>query len=201
MTNIFITAATMKKMQAKAEADHMIYVDRFCLPDDQVAMIFFPKPNEDVAVVLFESGGGSYRGELVHGIKKYGFVVNQPEGVQFVGHNIQDAMYGFVYLATIAASLFANTKQAEYGTAMNRRAKRLALSCGVKGNTYRILDLSAPVLHHIPEAHETCPSGIKQRYHMRRGHYRTLRSGKQVFVRACYAGDKAIGIVHKDYAL
>lgn len=39
------------------------------------------------------------------------------------------------------------------------------------------------------------------RLHDRRGHWRTCRSGKQVWVKACKVGDAAKGVVFKDYRL
>jgi hypothetical protein len=71
-----------------------------------------------------------------------------------------------------------------------------------KGDRYYVLNLSSDTLGYLPKPEENChgKSGIKQRWHMCRGHYRHLKSGKVVFVKGHYRGDKALGIVHKDYA-
>jgi hypothetical protein len=39
------------------------------------------------------------------------------------------------------------------------------------------------------------------RVHLRRGHIRTMANGKSVWVHPCVVGDKAKGIVHKDYSV
>jgi hypothetical protein len=39
------------------------------------------------------------------------------------------------------------------------------------------------------------------RWHERRGHWRTLKSGKQVWVKNCAVGDKAKGAVFHDYQI
>ncbi len=39
------------------------------------------------------------------------------------------------------------------------------------------------------------------RVHLRRGHIRTLASGKTTWVQPCVVGDKSKGIVHKDYSV
>ncbi len=80
-------------------------------------------------------------------------------------------------------------------------AKRHMENQKVKGNTYHIINVETPAIRYIPkEAEERQKTDIRQRYHMRRGHYRMLKSEKKVWVRACYAGDRDLGIVHKDYA-
>lgn len=42
-------------------------------------------------------------------------------------------------------------------------------------------------------------SNIRQRYHLRRGHWRQYQSGKRVWIDAYHAGNKALGRVEKDY--
>lgn len=79
-------------------------------------------------------------------------------------------------------------------------AKRHIENHKVTGNAYHIIDIETPAIRYIPkEAEERHKTDIRQRYHMRRGHYRMLKSGKKVWVRSCYDGDKDLGIVHKDY--
>ncbi len=39
------------------------------------------------------------------------------------------------------------------------------------------------------------------RLHDRRGHWRTIKTGKQVWVKACKVGDASRGIVFKDYRM
>lgn len=55
-----------------------------------------------------------------------------------------------------------------------------------------------------PKAVKNEPQGgthASPRLHDRRGHWRNLKSGKQVWVRSCKVGDASKGIVFKDYRL
>lgn len=89
-------------------------------------------------------------------------------------------------------------------------AKKLPLSLpamkmrknGIKGNSYHLIAIETPTNRYIPLLKEDChKTDIRQRYHMRRGHFRLLKNGNKVWVRSCYAGDIELGIVHKDYAI
>lgn len=88
--------------------------------------------------------------------------------------------------------------------AQKRDVKRATkgLKPETKTDKYYILKLSGRSLDYLPEPQGKCQAtGIKHRWHMCRGHYRHLKSGKVIFVKGHYRGDKALGIVHKDYAL
>lgn len=55
-----------------------------------------------------------------------------------------------------------------------------------------------------PKAIKNEPQGgthASPRLHDRRGHWRTCKSGRQVWVKACKVGDAAKGVVFKDYRL
>ena len=55
-----------------------------------------------------------------------------------------------------------------------------------------------------PKAAASTPLGgthASPRRHERRGHWRNLKSGKQVWVRNCWAGNAALGTVFKDYVV
>ncbi len=81
----------------------------------------------------------------------------------------------------------------------DRKQRRLIKKAGKSiGDCYRLVSISH-TKKEVNEPHEK--TDIRQRYHMRRGHWRNLRSGKRVWVRSCYAGDKLLGTVYKDYAL
>lgn len=79
-----------------------------------------------------------------------------------------------------------------------KRALRRAKRAFEGMDTYRLLTVEEADKKRKSLYHE---SGIKQRYHMRRGHWRNLSTGKRVWVRSCYAGDKTLGTVYKDYSL
>lgn len=84
---------------------------------------------------------------------------------------------------------------------VRRATKGMSRQPETKTDKYYVLKLSGRSLDYLPEPQEKCRAGVKHRWHMCRGHYRHLRSGKVVFVKGHYRGDKALGIVHKDYAL
>ena len=55
-----------------------------------------------------------------------------------------------------------------------------------------------------PKAIKNAPQGgthASPRLHDRRGHWRSLKSGRQVWVKACKVGDASKGVVFKDYQL
>lgn len=55
-----------------------------------------------------------------------------------------------------------------------------------------------------PKQAKNAPQGgthASPRLHDRRGHWRTCRTGKQVWVKACKVGDASRGVVFKDYRL
>jgi hypothetical protein len=68
---------------------------------------------------------------------------------------------------------------------------------GVRGWTYRIAEIDTAQV----AAARTLQGGThaSPRWHVRRGHWRTLSDGQRVFVRECEVGDIARGGVIKDY--
>lgn len=84
---------------------------------------------------------------------------------------------------------------------IKRATKGMSRTPETKTDKYYILKLSGRSLDYLPEPQGKCRAGAKHRWHMCRGHYRHLKSGKVIFVKGHYRGDKTLGIVHKDYAL
>lgn len=77
--------------------------------------------------------------------------------------------------------------------------KEKNLSCNNKWScVYKIKDIKPCVHGRKAEAKNT---GKKLKYHERRGHYRTLSSGKRVWVRPCHSGSISAGIITKTYKL
>lgn len=70
---------------------------------------------------------------------------------------------------------------------------------GVRGWTYRIAEIDTTqvtaAIAHLGGTHAS------PRWHIRRGHWRTLANGRRVFVRECEVGDQSRGAVMKDYRL
>ncbi len=68
---------------------------------------------------------------------------------------------------------------------------------GVSGWTYRIVEIDPRWV--ATALRETTGTHASPRWHIRRGHWRTLRGGRRTFVRECEVGDPAQGGVVKDY--
>jgi hypothetical protein len=70
---------------------------------------------------------------------------------------------------------------------------------GVRGWTYRIAEIdTTQVAAAVALRGGTHAS---PRWHIRRGHWRTLADGRRVFVRECEVGDQSRGAVVKDYRM
>ncbi len=68
----------------------------------------------------------------------------------------------------------------------------------VEGDTYKIIDISKQ--RKYLERKRSEDSLIRQREHMRRGHYRHYKkTGKIVWIDAYKAGDASLGVITKDY--
>lgn len=77
-------------------------------------------------------------------------------------------------------------------------ARRLLKKMGYKGNKYYVLSIKPPVPKEVIKRDRDEP-GYRVRLHECRGHWRRLKGGRRVWVRAHYRGDKSIGVVRKDY--
>lgn len=70
---------------------------------------------------------------------------------------------------------------------------------GVAGWNWKLVDID---LDRIPkEARECGGTHASPRWHIRRGHWRTLLDGRRVFVQPCEVGDRARGGIVKDYTV
>lgn len=78
------------------------------------------------------------------------------------------------------------------------RTRRPKLArAGVSGWTWRMVDID--LVRVRAAARQAGGSHASPRWHIRRGHWRTLPDGHRVFVRSCEVGDPARGGVVKDY--
>ena len=98
-------------------------------------------------------------------------------------------------LMRTTALIMAEACTEERSLSSLRRAK--FAKSGVAGWTYRIASLDPAKLRHHADARGG--THASPRWHIRRGHWRTLSDGKRVFVRECEVGDQARGGVVKDY--
>lgn len=119
-----------------------------------------------------------------------------------VGHaGVKDADFS-VYATVICAAvwrgvaLLSQAAKTQSETIPVTRRPKLARS-GVKGWSYHIVDVD----HERLRAALSPQGGTHRspRWHLRRGHIRCLRDGREIFVRACEVGDRARGGVVKDY--
>ena len=80
------------------------------------------------------------------------------------------------------------------------RTRRPKLArAGVSGWTWHLVDISPSRIR--AAAQQRGGTHASPRWHIRRGHWRTLVDGRCVFVRACEVGDAAKGGVVKDYRI
>ena len=68
----------------------------------------------------------------------------------------------------------------------------------VPRNEYKVLSVNISEKH-IRKIYKSRQTGIKQKQHHRRGHWRHYKNGKKTWIKNCLAGDPKLGFVHKDY--
>lgn len=190
--------------------------DDYPFPYDDAARVFITMPthgktpSQDMIFVVMPDGGSGaiFSAKGNHGCDW----VREDNGYRLFPHKEHADLYSkdginllshFIHCAVTALRMVSafNLPRVE---AQKRDVKRATkgLKPETKTDKYYILKLSGRSLNYLPEPQGKCrATGIKQRWHMCRGHYRHLKSGKVVFVRGHYRGDKALGIVHKDYSL
>lgn len=108
------------------------------------------------------------------------------------------AEYGSVLSGMVwrALALLAHAARVtEHRVAQVRRPK--LAGPGVSGWIYRIIDIDVSRVR--AAAAVARGTHASPRWHIRRGHWRTLPGGKTTFVRECEVGDPAQGGVVKDY--
>jgi hypothetical protein len=111
------------------------------------------------------------------------------------GEDIFKVVHGMILRATalIMAEACSNETQ------LSRLRRSLLAKHGVSGWSYRVATIDVSNIRSFIE-----PAGgthASPRWHVRRGHWRTLSNGQRVFVRECEVGDQARGGVVKDYRI
>jgi hypothetical protein len=83
--------------------------------------------------------------------------------------------------------------------ALSTLHRKAPAKVGVRGWTYHVVNITperiAAAIGSLGGSHAS------PRWHIRRGHWRMLQSGRCVFVRECQVGDQARGAVLKDYRI
>jgi hypothetical protein len=103
---------------------------------------------------------------------------------------------------SVIAVVFALGDALKYGDGSEQTAsvavvqRRKFAGPGVTGWIYRVIEI-APALRR--QRTRRGGSHASPRWHIRRGHWRTLPDGRTTFVRECEVGDPAGGGVVKDY--
>lgn len=69
------------------------------------------------------------------------------------------------------------------------------------GRVFKHYEVDLSKIVRTPTAEHHGGTHASPAWHIRRGHMRTLRDGRQVFVRSCEVGSKERGVVLKDYTL
>ncbi len=118
---------------------------------------------------------------------------------------ITDSVMVWSHLWFLAFDIFQNfrpeTVDIKKVQALN--AKRAKGDAVVTVNDY-ILKLTPEKIQYIHEKQKEREEEHEKRtnrYHMARGHYRHYKSGKVVWVKEHYKGDKSKGVINKDYML
>lgn len=104
-------------------------------------------------------------------------------------------LHGTMLRATAMIMSNACTHEAH----ISRLRRSMLAKHGVSGWSYRVATIDIANIRALAE-----PAGgthASPRWHIRRGHWRTLANGQRVFVRECAVGDQARGGVVKDYRI
>ena len=109
--------------------------------------------------------------------------------------DIFTVIHGMILRATTLIMAEACSQE----TQVSRMRRSMLAKHGVSGWSYRIAAIDIANIRRLAE-----PAGgthAPPRWHIRRGHWRTLSNGQRVFVRECAVGDQARGGVIKDYRI
>jgi len=118
-----------------------------------------------------------------------------PDAKVLNGEDIFKAVHGMILRAT--ALIMAEACSHE--TQISRLRRSMLAKHGVSGWSYRVATIDIANIRSLAE-----PAGgthASPRWHVRRGHWRTLSDGQRIFVRECKVGDIARGGVVKDYRI
>lgn len=118
-----------------------------------------------------------------------------PSAQSLNDEDIFTVIHGMILRAT--ALIMAEACNQE--TQVSRMRRSMLAKHGVSGWSYRVATIDVAKIRRLAE-----PGGgthASPRWHIRRGHWRTLSNGQRVFVRECAVGDQVRGGVIKDYRI
>ena len=113
----------------------------------------------------------------------------QPED----GDTYAEILTGIVWRALALLSVRSPCTEMQFPSTRRPKLAR----AGVSGWTWRMVAIDLARIHAV--SRPASGSNASPRWHIRRGHWRTLADGRRVFVRACEVGDATRGGVVKDY--
>lgn len=188
------------------DAEFVADEELFCLPyaktvvvgrdaDGSKFMMSLIGGSDSVAV-----GGLLFVGPYPQYITPFSFI-NTPEGIRVYGVNGESPSRAQYMPAMAIVSIFLRglQKPTQAHVPVARKSlinsKRAAKGKGPVLFDWHTVEV-APATKKMPHQGGTHAS---PRLHDRRGHWRTMNSGKRVWVRDCKVGDASKGIVFKDY--
>lgn len=109
---------------------------------------------------------------------------------------LRDILYSVIAVVFALGDALKHGDGSERTASVNIVQRRKFAGPGVTGWIYRMIDIGPALQRQRSKQGGTHAS---PRWHIRRGHWRTLSGGRRTFVRECEVGDPAQGGVVKDY--
>lgn len=164
------------------------------------SVVYARERSGSIDAVLFARPGhpGRWTDAICHAHSRpdgSGWAELNPRVRQISRENVLEVVQGMMARATALIMAEACTKEAQ----LSRLRRTMLAKHGVSGWTYRIASLDPLKLRRLSESQGG--THASPRWHIRRGHWRTLSSGQRIFVRECEVGDQARGGVVKDYRI
>lgn len=188
------------------DAEFVADEELFCLPYEKTVVVGRDADGSKFMMSLIGGGDSVAVGGLLfvgawpQDITPFSFI-NTPEGVRVYGVNGKPpskAQY-LPAMAIVATFLRGLQKPTQAHVPVARKSlinsKRAAKGKGPVLFDWHTVEV-APATKKMPYQGGTHAS---PRLHDRRGHWRTMKSGKRVWVRNCKVGDASKGVVFKDY--
>ena len=201
MTALYITHECLSQLREMPAVDITNW--RYPLQMGGKLTVHFPPPWQNQYVVLLPTSPGLASGACVTGKHKQRFTFKDDAGLTDWGG--QQIRRGEV-IAPIGTALLAvhllNNSGANLSQPQGeapRQVRKAMTAEGEIGDDYWVI---TPRTDYLPQTSAECrETGRKLRWHERRGHYRCLGDGRKVWIRACHAGNKDLGVIHKDYRI
>lgn len=197
-------ATNLSKEQVSVDVEVM----SIPMPFPKTAIVRLQDDGVKVLILVFQQNGLTYVTSYLmnkhryvkikpfHYIVKDGQVLVAHEDGSKFEHETSDAT-GII--ATIAAFTLELQKESQPAYLPSKRAnhEKKIRQGKVPQYDWRTITVEPPK----PRGEDQGGTHASPRWHERRGHWRTMPSGKKVWVKNCEVGDKAKGAVFKDYVI